>query len=279
MQVSRPSHVEYRCCSAFVVHHRHLPVWSSVFTSVFLLPQTSFFLVVSKVFVEIFSGVSVKKSIKQPELDRNKKLVVTTASDSFRTKRFISTSAGPSVRPSDPGVCGADSADQGWTGTRRRVWMMSRWCQRQAGSRYTPQNVYSSSFLSVSATVLFQLIFHFRRRLFKEVVSPPVIIYQFGLFTLFYSTYFICNFSPSALLRPLCLINLFWGERVGDSCQISWWLPSSHNRWLRFKHMGGGVAPALVSAALPLTFLPLCLEGYWWAIFRCCLYNTEHRGL
>lgn len=238
------------------------------------------------------------------QLDRNKKLVVRAPSDSFRTKPADILSARPlswaerkTIRPWC--VCEADSADQGWTGTQCHVWMMSWWCQCQAGSRYTPQNVYNSSFLYVSATVLFQWIFCFHQQLFKVVVSPrssdkssassrnylPVQVIYSVLFYLFLTfTWVLCvTFPPSALLSPLCLINLvcwvFLCVTYHDDVAPLVALQSQQVVQLHKKHMGGDVAPALVSAALPLTFLPLCLEGYWWAIFRCRLYNTEHRAL
>lgn len=91
----------------------------------------------------------------------------------------------------------------------------------------------------------------------------PIWVIYSVLFYLFLT--FICNFSPSALLRPLCLIHLFWGvfrAKYHDDVAPPVALQSQQVAEFYKKHMGGDVAPALVGAALPLTFLPLCLEGY-----------------
>lgn len=193
---------------------------------------------------------------------------------------FISTppSAGPSVTPSDPGVCEADSADQGWTGTQRHVWMMSWWCQCQAGSRYTPQNVYNSSFLSVCATVLFQWIFCFHQQLFRKRSChrnylPVQVIYSV-LFYLFL-TFIRVLCVTFSLLRPRCLINLGVFFVPDIMMMLPHWLPSSHSRWFRFiRSAWVATSHLLLSVPRRLSRFCLCVSKVIDGLFSVAVYTT-----
>lgn len=95
-------------------------------------------------------------------------------------------------------------------------------------------------------------------------------------FCIIMPTYLSILFGSCVHSLPICQFVL-----VAVSC---WRTGGSYSqsRWCTFvRSVGDGVdvTPALVSAALPLTFLPLYVEGYWWAIFSHHLYTAKQRIL